>query len=253
MAEPVRRRERAATTHLDLTIRPSRPRPGTTVEDTGQTGRTAAPSRSRTPRIPSRITRKSRSVDQGSGMPHCPTSAIVGDPLDQRATAVPHVVRVLDSGQAARLGPGFRAAAGRFQPLVRAGPERGDAAVPGRTHGRNRLVRANPTHPATAALTQLLELSFGPQIVIGEEFALPQVEQVVIFGSWADRHHGSPGPPPTTSTSLSSAPPSVPRSTTPPTGHRYASASRSTRTRRFTQVGLRVRAGLIGYTRPRLA
>ncbi len=82
------------------------------------------------------------------------------------------------------------------QPRVSAGPERGDAALPGRTHGRNRLVRANPTHPATAALTQLLELSFGPQIVIGEEFALPQVEQVVIFGSWADRHHGSPGPPP---------------------------------------------------------
>ena len=66
----------------------------------------------------------------------------------------------------------------------------------GRTHGRNRLVRANPTHPATAPLTQLLELSFGPQTVVAEEFALPQIEQVVIFGSWADRYHRTPGPPP---------------------------------------------------------
>ena len=65
-----------------------------------------------------------------------------------------------------------------------------------RTLGRNRLLRANPTNRATAPLTQLLELTFGPQAVIGEEFALPEVQTAQIFGSWADRYEGVPGPPP---------------------------------------------------------
>lgn len=65
-----------------------------------------------------------------------------------------------------------------------------------RSQGRNRLVRANPDNRATAPLTQLLELTFGPQIVVAEEFALPDVQQVLIFGSWADRYQGTPGPPP---------------------------------------------------------
>lgn len=65
-----------------------------------------------------------------------------------------------------------------------------------RSLGRNRLVRANPSHPAAPALTQLLEVTFGPKAVIAEEFALPGVEQVVIFGSWAARYAGEAGPPP---------------------------------------------------------
>lgn len=65
-----------------------------------------------------------------------------------------------------------------------------------RSLGRNRLLRANPANRATAPLTQLLELTFGPKTVIAEEFALPKVEQVLIFGSWADRYQGAPGPPP---------------------------------------------------------
>lgn len=65
-----------------------------------------------------------------------------------------------------------------------------------RSQGRNRLVRANPANRATAPLTQLLELTFGPHIVVAEEFALPDVQRVLIFGSWADRYQGSPGPPP---------------------------------------------------------
>jgi predicted nucleotidyltransferase len=39
-------------------------------------------------------------------------------------------------------------------------------------------------------------MSFGPIEVIAEEFAIEGVEQVVIFGSWAARHAGQPGPPP---------------------------------------------------------
>ncbi len=65
-----------------------------------------------------------------------------------------------------------------------------------RTLGRNRLIRANVEHPAATALAQLLEVTFGPRVVIAEEFAIPGAEQVVIFGSWAARYAGEPGPPP---------------------------------------------------------
>lgn len=73
-----------------------------------------------------------------------------------------------------------------------------DAAglIASRTLGRNRLLRANANHPAAGALTQLLEVTFGPKVVIAEEFAIPGAEQVVIFGSWAARYAGEPGPPP---------------------------------------------------------
>lgn len=68
--------------------------------------------------------------------------------------------------------------------------------ISSRTLGRNRLVRANAEHPASSALTQLLELTFGPRAVIAEEFAVPGAEQVVIFGSWAARYAGQTGRPP---------------------------------------------------------
>ena len=68
--------------------------------------------------------------------------------------------------------------------------------ITSRTLGRNRLVRANAAHPAGPALTQLLEVTFGPKVVIAEEFAIPGAEQVVIFGSWAARYAGQAGPPP---------------------------------------------------------
>jgi len=44
--------------------------------------------------------------------------------------------------------------------------------VASRTQGRNRLIRANVDHPAANALTQLLEITFGPRAVIAEEFAI---------------------------------------------------------------------------------
>ncbi|MGL5850475.1 MAG: MarR family transcriptional regulator [Phycicoccus sp.] len=66
-----------------------------------------------------------------------------------------------------------------------------------RTIGRARLLQANTEHRATTPLTQLLELTFGPLAVIAEEFtALPRAERVLIFGSWAQRYNGTPGPPP---------------------------------------------------------
>lgn len=68
--------------------------------------------------------------------------------------------------------------------------------IASRVSGRNRLLRANTGHPASAALTQLLEVTFGPKVVVAEEFALAGAEHVVIFGSWAARYAGQAGSPP---------------------------------------------------------
>ena len=65
-----------------------------------------------------------------------------------------------------------------------------------RSLGRNRLVRANTSHPAAPALTQLLEVTFGPKAVVAEEFAIRGASRVVIFGSWAARFAGEAGQPP---------------------------------------------------------
>ena len=66
-----------------------------------------------------------------------------------------------------------------------------------RAVGRSRLVRANPEHPATEALTRLLEVTFGPHSVIADEFAdVAGVSLVLIYGSWAARYHGAHGAPP---------------------------------------------------------
>ncbi len=65
-----------------------------------------------------------------------------------------------------------------------------------RTLGRARLLRANTGHRATQPLTTLLEMSFGPQVVVAEEFAIPGAERVLIFGSWAERFLGRVGEAP---------------------------------------------------------
>lgn len=65
-----------------------------------------------------------------------------------------------------------------------------------RTLGRARLLQANTDNRATAPLTQLLEITFGPQAVIAAEFEIPQVKRVLIYGSWAERYNGTPGAPP---------------------------------------------------------
>jgi DNA-binding transcriptional ArsR family regulator len=68
--------------------------------------------------------------------------------------------------------------------------------ITSRALGRNRLIRADTSHPAARSLAQLLEVTFGPKAVIAEEFSVRGVEQVLIFGSWAARYIGEPGPPP---------------------------------------------------------
>lgn len=66
-----------------------------------------------------------------------------------------------------------------------------------RSVGRNRMVRANPEHPASEPLMRLLELSFGPQHVVADEFAaIPGASEILIYGSWAARHAGQTGAAP---------------------------------------------------------
>jgi hypothetical protein len=63
--------------------------------------------------------------------------------------------------------------------------------------GRSRLLRANTAHRAFAPLAQLLLVTFGPHVVIAEEFAgLPRTSAVVLYGSWAARYAGVDGPAP---------------------------------------------------------
>ena len=62
--------------------------------------------------------------------------------------------------------------------------------------GRSRLVRPDTGNPVAAPLTQIIMLTFGPRAVIAEEFADVAADRVLIFGSWAARLSGEPGPPP---------------------------------------------------------
>jgi predicted nucleotidyltransferase len=59
--------------------------------------------------------------------------------------------------------------------------------------GRSRVVRVNPSSPSVPPLTQLTLVTFGPQTVVGDEFAGLGAERVVVFGSWAARYHGEAG------------------------------------------------------------
>jgi len=46
-------------------------------------------------------------------------------------------------------------------------------------------------------LTDVVLATVGPHLVVAESFAgLAGVERVLIYGSWAARYHGEPGPPP---------------------------------------------------------
>ena len=91
---------------------------------------------------------------------------------------------------AKRLGVPLTTLQREVQRLVEAG------ILQDRTVGRARLVRANVAHPVAAPLTQVLQVTFGPQTVIGEEFDIVGADDVLIYGSWAERYHGSPGLPP---------------------------------------------------------
>jgi predicted nucleotidyltransferase len=65
------------------------------------------------------------------------------------------------------------------------------------TVGRTKLLSANDASPYLRPLSQLAMIAFGPPIVIGEEFAaVDGIETIYIYGSWAARYQGQPGPAP---------------------------------------------------------
>ena len=63
--------------------------------------------------------------------------------------------------------------------------------------GRTKLVRADDTNPYFRPLAELVALSFGPPLVIADEFKdVPGITDLSIYGSWAARADGAPGPTP---------------------------------------------------------
>jgi hypothetical protein len=63
--------------------------------------------------------------------------------------------------------------------------------------GRSKLIRANSGSPYFQPLAQLVLMSFGPPLVIGDEFGtLINVEHIYIYGSWAARYSGEQGAAP---------------------------------------------------------
>lgn len=92
---------------------------------------------------------------------------------------------------AQRVGASLRAVHHEVGRLAEAG------LLTDRRHGNNRLVRAATDTPLARPLTDLLALTFGPLPVLTTAFATAAgVEHAFIFGSWAARYSGEPGPPP---------------------------------------------------------
>ena len=67
----------------------------------------------------------------------------------------------------------------------------------GESTGRTRLWRANRDNPYFRPLQKLVAASFGPAQVVAEEFGkVDSVDEILIYGSWAARSSGEPGPTP---------------------------------------------------------
>jgi predicted nucleotidyltransferase len=63
--------------------------------------------------------------------------------------------------------------------------------------GRARLLRAETTGPVSRPLTDLLAVTYGPLPVLTDLLsAVEGVDQAYIYGSWAARYLGEPGPVP---------------------------------------------------------
>lgn len=63
--------------------------------------------------------------------------------------------------------------------------------------GRRSVYRPNAAHPLAEAMREIALFAHGPQPVIARELAdVPGIAEAMIFGSWAARRRGEPGPPP---------------------------------------------------------
>ncbi|MFJ8195334.1 ArsR family transcriptional regulator [Streptomyces sp. NPDC096152] len=73
----------------------------------------------------------------------------------------------------------------------------GGGILTDRKVGRSRLVKARTDTPLYRPLSDLMSVSFGPMPLLTEALAkLDGVRQAYIYGSWAARYSGEPGPPP---------------------------------------------------------
>jgi DNA-binding transcriptional ArsR family regulator len=63
--------------------------------------------------------------------------------------------------------------------------------------GNLRLLRAELAGPLTRPLTDLLALTYGPLAVLTDVLpSVPGVAEAYLYGCWAERYAGVPGPPP---------------------------------------------------------
>lgn len=63
--------------------------------------------------------------------------------------------------------------------------------------GRARLVRANPDYPLLRPLTEIVAATFGPVPVLGAALTgVAGIREAYVYGSWAARAAGEPGPLP---------------------------------------------------------
>jgi predicted nucleotidyltransferase len=63
--------------------------------------------------------------------------------------------------------------------------------------GTVRLVRADTSNPLREPLRQLIAATYGAPAIIAAAFSeVPAIERLYLFGSWAARYEGQPGPTP---------------------------------------------------------
>ena len=66
-----------------------------------------------------------------------------------------------------------------------------------RREGNNRLVRANTEHPLWSLMSQIVTETYGPVPVLRNLLTEARgIREAYIYGSWAARRAGQPGPPP---------------------------------------------------------
>ncbi|MDQ7806138.1 ArsR family transcriptional regulator [Amycolatopsis sp. A133] len=73
----------------------------------------------------------------------------------------------------------------------------GGGILEDRRVGRSRLVKARTDTPLYRPLSELIAATFGPLPLLAEALSgLAGVQEAYIYGSWAARYGGEPGPPP---------------------------------------------------------
>jgi DNA-binding transcriptional ArsR family regulator len=73
----------------------------------------------------------------------------------------------------------------------------GGGILEDRRVGRSRLVKARTDTPLYQPLSDLMAVTFGPMPLLAEALSgLAGVREAYIYGSWAARYNGEPGPPP---------------------------------------------------------